>query len=46
MANYKNVPFLLQLSSVQAGGSTAFIYANFSAPVVEVSALKITQGEL
>lgn len=29
----------LQLSSVEAGGSTAFIYANFSIPVVEVNAL-------
>lgn len=26
----------LQLSSVEAGGCTAFIYANFSVPVVEV----------
>lgn len=27
---------LFQLSAVQAGGSTAFIYANFSVPVVKV----------
>ncbi|KAF7653277.1 hypothetical protein LDENG_00085230 [Lucifuga dentata] len=27
--------FMIYLSSVQAGGSTAFIYANFSVPVVE-----------
>lgn len=26
-----------QLSSVEAGGSTAFIYGNFSVPVVEVN---------
>ncbi|GLD53444.1 prolyl 4-hydroxylase subunit alpha-3 [Lates japonicus] len=29
--------FMIYLSSVEAGGSTAFIYANFSAPVVEAS---------
>ena len=34
---------LPQLSSVQAGGSTAFIYANFSAPVVEVNTLRSTE---
>lgn len=27
---------LFQLSAVEAGGSTAFIYANFSVPVVKV----------
>lgn len=27
---------LLQLSAVEAGGSTAFVYANFSVPVVKV----------
>ncbi|XP_066538828.1 prolyl 4-hydroxylase subunit alpha-3 [Hoplias malabaricus] len=31
--------FMIYLSSVEAGGSTAFIYANFSVPVVENSAL-------
>ncbi|KAM8853168.1 prolyl 4-hydroxylase subunit alpha-3 isoform 2-T2 [Synchiropus picturatus] len=31
--------FMIYLSSVQAGGSTAFIYANFSVPVVENSAI-------
>lgn len=29
---------LFQLSAVEAGGSTAFIYANFSVPVVKVRA--------
>lgn len=32
----KECPFP-QLSTVEAGGSTAFIYANFSVPVVEVN---------
>ncbi|XP_051963027.1 prolyl 4-hydroxylase subunit alpha-3 [Xyrauchen texanus] len=31
--------FMLYLSSVEAGGCTAFIYANFSVPVVENAAL-------
>nr|XP_043887301.1 prolyl 4-hydroxylase subunit alpha-3 isoform X1 [Solea senegalensis] len=31
--------FMIYLSSVEAGGSTAFIYANFSAPVVEKAAI-------
>ncbi|GAA6225790.1 prolyl 4-hydroxylase subunit alpha-3 [Lates japonicus] len=31
--------FMIYLSSVEAGGSTAFIYANFSAPVVERAAI-------
>lgn len=32
-----HISFLLfQLSAVEAGGSTAFIYANFSVPVVKV----------
>uniref|UniRef100_A0A8D0HHE2 procollagen-proline 4-dioxygenase n=1 Tax=Sphenodon punctatus TaxID=8508 RepID=A0A8D0HHE2_SPHPU len=31
--------FVFQLSSVEAGGSTAFIYANFSVPVVKNAAL-------
>ncbi|XP_028275241.1 prolyl 4-hydroxylase subunit alpha-3 [Parambassis ranga] len=31
--------FMLYLSSVEAGGSTAFIYANFSVPVVERAAI-------
>ncbi|CAL8362291.1 unnamed protein product [Merluccius merluccius] len=31
--------FMIYLSSVEAGGSTAFIYANFSVPVVENAAL-------
>ncbi|KAG5837563.1 hypothetical protein ANANG_G00240670 [Anguilla anguilla] len=31
--------FMIYLSSVEAGGSTAFIYANFSIPVVENAAL-------
>ncbi|XP_015239359.1 PREDICTED: prolyl 4-hydroxylase subunit alpha-3 [Cyprinodon variegatus] len=31
--------FMIYLSSVEAGGSTAFIYANFSVPVVAKSAL-------
>ncbi|CAL8347520.1 unnamed protein product [Arctogadus glacialis] len=31
--------FMIYLSSVEAGGSTAFIYANFSVPVVKNAAL-------
>ncbi|KAK2846824.1 hypothetical protein Q5P01_009823 [Channa striata] len=31
--------FMIYLSSVEAGGSTAFIYANFSVPVVEKAAI-------
>ena len=31
------LPLALQLSSVEAGGATAFIYGNFSVPVVKVS---------
>ncbi|XP_059187436.1 prolyl 4-hydroxylase subunit alpha-3 isoform X2 [Centropristis striata] len=31
--------FMIYLSSVEAGGSTAFIYANFSAPVMEKAAI-------
>ncbi|XP_060929655.1 prolyl 4-hydroxylase subunit alpha-3 [Limanda limanda] len=31
--------FMIYLSPVEAGGSTAFIYANFSAPVVERAAI-------
>ncbi|KAG7471277.1 hypothetical protein MATL_G00122620 [Megalops atlanticus] len=31
--------FMIYLSSVEAGGSTAFIYANFSVPIVENAAL-------
>ncbi|XP_060902906.1 prolyl 4-hydroxylase subunit alpha-3 isoform X2 [Labrus mixtus] len=31
--------FMVYLSSVEAGGSTAFIYANFSVPVVERAAV-------
>ncbi|KAM4627875.1 prolyl 4-hydroxylase subunit alpha-3 [Polymixia lowei] len=31
--------FMIYLSSVEAGGSTAFIYANFSIPVVENAAI-------
>ncbi|XP_051254366.1 prolyl 4-hydroxylase subunit alpha-3 isoform X1 [Dicentrarchus labrax] len=31
--------FMIYLSSVEAGGSTAFIYANFSVPVVEKAAV-------
>ncbi|KAG9348503.1 hypothetical protein JZ751_002239 [Albula glossodonta] len=31
--------FMIYLSSVEAGGSTAFIYANFSIPVMENAAL-------
>ncbi|XP_054650244.1 prolyl 4-hydroxylase subunit alpha-3 isoform X2 [Dunckerocampus dactyliophorus] len=31
--------FMLYLSSVEAGGATAFIYANFSVPVVKNSAI-------
>ncbi|XP_072320555.1 prolyl 4-hydroxylase subunit alpha-3 isoform X2 [Eucyclogobius newberryi] len=31
--------FMIYLSSVEAGGSTAFIYANFSLPVVEKAAI-------
>uniref|UniRef100_A0AAV2J353 Fe2OG dioxygenase domain-containing protein n=1 Tax=Knipowitschia caucasica TaxID=637954 RepID=A0AAV2J353_KNICA len=31
--------FMIYLSSVEAGGSTAFIYANFSLPVVEKAAV-------
>ncbi|CAK6966731.1 prolyl 4-hydroxylase subunit alpha-3 [Scomber scombrus] len=31
--------FMIYLSSVEAGGSTAFIYANFSVPVVERAAI-------
>ncbi|KAM3875103.1 prolyl 4-hydroxylase subunit alpha-3 [Diretmus argenteus] len=31
--------FMIYLSSVEAGGSTAFIYANFSVPVVENAAI-------
>ncbi|XP_077350362.1 prolyl 4-hydroxylase subunit alpha-3 isoform X2 [Festucalex cinctus] len=31
--------FMIYLSSVEAGGSTAFIYANFSVPVVKNSAI-------
>ncbi|XP_034557848.1 prolyl 4-hydroxylase subunit alpha-3 isoform X1 [Notolabrus celidotus] len=31
--------FMIYLSSVEAGGSTAFIYANFSVPVVERAAV-------
>ncbi|XP_057684992.1 prolyl 4-hydroxylase subunit alpha-3-like [Corythoichthys intestinalis] len=31
--------FMVYLSSVEAGGSTAFIYANFSVPVVKNSAI-------
>ncbi|KAI4814904.1 prolyl 4-hydroxylase subunit alpha-3 isoform X1 [Pseudochaenichthys georgianus] len=31
--------FMIYLSSVEAGGSTAFIYANFSIPVVEKAAI-------
>lgn len=31
------LPLVFQLSSVEAGGATAFIYANFSVPVVKVS---------
>ncbi|KAM9852877.1 prolyl 4-hydroxylase subunit alpha-3 [Aulostomus maculatus] len=31
--------FMIYLSSVEAGGSTAFIYANFSVPVMEKSAI-------
>lgn len=38
----KECPFP-QLSSVEAGGSTAFIYANFSVPVVEVNTLQMSQ---
>ncbi|XP_068174384.1 prolyl 4-hydroxylase subunit alpha-3 isoform X2 [Antennarius striatus] len=31
--------FMIYLSSVEAGGTTAFIYANFSVPVIEKAAL-------
>uniref|UniRef100_A0A8C2WWL5 Prolyl 4-hydroxylase subunit alpha-3 n=1 Tax=Cyclopterus lumpus TaxID=8103 RepID=A0A8C2WWL5_CYCLU len=31
--------FMIYLSSVEAGGSTAFIYANFSVPVMEKAAI-------
>ncbi|XP_034024242.1 prolyl 4-hydroxylase subunit alpha-3 [Thalassophryne amazonica] len=31
--------FMIYLSSVEAGGSTAFIYANFSVPVVQKAAI-------
>ncbi|XP_054901728.1 prolyl 4-hydroxylase subunit alpha-3 isoform X2 [Poeciliopsis prolifica] len=31
--------FMIYLSSVESGGSTAFIYANFSVPVVEKAAI-------
>nr|XP_046245498.1 prolyl 4-hydroxylase subunit alpha-3 isoform X3 [Scatophagus argus] len=31
--------FMIYLSSVEAGGSTAFIYANFSVPVIEKAAI-------
>ncbi|XP_040047147.2 prolyl 4-hydroxylase subunit alpha-3 isoform X1 [Gasterosteus aculeatus] len=31
--------FMIYLSTVEAGGSTAFIYANFSVPVVEKAAI-------
>ncbi|MED6244803.1 Prolyl 4-hydroxylase subunit alpha-3 [Ataeniobius toweri] len=31
--------FMIYLSSVEAGGSTAFIYANFSVPVVKKAAI-------
>uniref|UniRef100_A0A8C6K7Q6 Prolyl 4-hydroxylase subunit alpha 3 n=1 Tax=Nothobranchius furzeri TaxID=105023 RepID=A0A8C6K7Q6_NOTFU len=42
--------FMIYLSSVEAGGSTAFIHANFSVPVVEVNndriqPLFLTSGE-
>lgn len=33
------LPLALQLSSVEAGGATAFIYGNFSVPVVKNAAL-------
>uniref|UniRef100_A0A8C8S3I0 Prolyl 4-hydroxylase subunit alpha-3 n=1 Tax=Pelusios castaneus TaxID=367368 RepID=A0A8C8S3I0_9SAUR len=37
--NALRTALLFQLSSVEAGGSTAFIYANFSVPVVKNAAL-------
>ena len=43
--HWRNVLFP-QLSSVEAGGSTAFIYANFSVPVVEVYTLLVSQKSL
>lgn len=43
--HWRNVLFP-QLSSVEAGGSTAFIYANFSVPVVEVNTLLKSQRSL
>lgn len=41
----KECPFP-QLSSVEAGGSTAFIYANFSVPVMEVNIIRGAKSSL